>query len=236
MKIFLSDVDDLAVSTLVRPLAIAGFSCEKYVVSEKVSGIWPLHSVDEMGVVILGAGLGDFLKRNWIQHFREAGFSLPILVITEQENRDFLMSFYQAGMTDYVCVPVRTKELITRVNLLIRQTYPVEYARHVFRNDKFEFSRFPNRVMHDGKEIALTIKEFELACLLFRHIGQALSRVTIEEAIWPSSRNELSRTVDTHISRVRNKLDLKEENGYRLQQVYGYGYQLVHLESHKFTI
>ena len=90
------------------------------------------------------------------------------------------MKFNEAGMTDFICLPLRPDELVTRISLLIRQVYPSDYAANVFRNGPFVFSRFPNKVLRDGKEIELTVKEFELACLLFRHIGQPLSRVTIE--------------------------------------------------------
>ena len=90
-----------------------------------------------------------------------------------------------------------------------------------------KFGSIDNRFVSDGKEIVLTAREFELASLLFAHIGQPLSRLTLEETVWPDNENELSRTVDTHVSRVRNKLGLHEGSGFSLQQVYGYGYRLV---------
>ena len=50
--------------------------------------------------------------------------------------------------------------------------------------------------------------------------------MTLSEAIWNSEEDEFSRTIDTHVSRVRNKLGLNEKNGFSLKQVYGFGYQL----------
>lgn len=227
MKVFVADADSLSVSRLERPLVMSGFSCGKTVISGKMPESLPFHITNEFGIAVFGAGLDDVLKEVLIRQCRKSAAVFPVLVVTQADKRDSLMMFSQSGMTDFICLPVRPDELVTRVSLLFRKAYPADYDASVFRRGPFVFSRFPNRVLRDGKEIVLTVKEFELACLLFGHIGQPLSRVTIEETIWFSNRNELSRTIDTHISRVRNKLGLKEEYGYRLQQVYGYGYQLV---------
>ncbi len=230
MNIFLIDTNDVSVSSLEHPLLMSGFLCERCVIAGKMLERLSYESINAFkGVVILGEGLSNAEKEVWIRRFRELTVLFPVLVVTQMKNREGILSFDQAGMTDYICLPVRREELITRVSLLIRRAYLTDYMAHVLRNGPFVFSRFPNKVLCNGKEIILTVKEFELAYFLFKHLGQPLSRVTIEEAIWFSNKNELSRTIDTHISRVRNKLGLKKEKGYCLQQVYGYGYQLIRL-------
>lgn len=55
--------------------------------------------------------------------------------------------------------------------------------------------------------------------------------MTLSEAIWNSEEDEFSRTIDTHVSRVRNKLALNEKNGFSLEQVYGFGYQLTAVQA-----
>ncbi len=82
--------------------------------------------------------------------------------------------------------------------------------------------------MH-GKTVDLTQKEFDLALLFFRHLGRPLSRAFIHETVWSRDAELVSRTMDTHVSRVRNKLALRPENGYRLAPVYSYGYRLEQL-------
>lgn len=231
MRIFLADADILSASRLERPLSMAGFACETFASQKKFSDFLSRHP-GMKGLLVVGAGISDELKPVWIGQLREFAGSWPVLVVADVEKRDAIVSLGQTGMQDYICLPVRPRELVTRVSLLVRQAYPDEYAANVLVNGPYVFFRFPNRVLFAGKEIVLTVKEFDLARLFFEHIGQPLSRLTIRETIWSSSENESGRTVDTHVSRVRNKLGLTEENGYTLQQVYGYGYRLVRIDGY----
>ncbi|MFX5747543.1 winged helix-turn-helix domain-containing protein, partial [Acinetobacter baumannii] len=76
--------------------------------------------------------------------------------------------------------------------------------------------RMAQTIRHDGAEIVVTAKEFELADLLFRNRDRTLSRAYIMETIWRTSADLATRTLDMHISRVRAKLNLKPENGFRI--------------------
>jgi DNA-binding response OmpR family regulator len=82
-----------------------------------------------------------------------------------------------------------------------------------------------------GETIALTNREFDLAVFLFRNAGKVLSRNHILEAIWGIESDDLTtRTVDTHISRLRKKMKLGEDNGWRLSSVYQHGYRFERLD------
>ena len=74
--------------------------------------------------------------------------------------------------------------------------------------------------------IPVTQKEFALALLFFQHLGRPLSRAFIHEAVWSGDAELSSRTLDTHVSRVRTKLGLIPQRGYRLVPVYSFGYRL----------
>ena len=78
----------------------------------------------------------------------------------------------------------------------------------------------------NGAVVDLTPKEFELAALLFRNLGRLMSRGHLQEAVWGRTGDLATRTVDTHISQVRKKLDLRGESGFRVTSVYNYGYRL----------
>jgi DNA-binding response OmpR family regulator len=78
----------------------------------------------------------------------------------------------------------------------------------------------------NGEAIRTTEKEFRLALLFFRHLGKPLSRAFILESVWPENAEFSSRSMDTHVSRVRTKLGLQPARGFRLAPVYSYGYRL----------
>ena len=82
-------------------------------------------------------------------------------------------------------------------------------------------------VLLDGREVALTLKEFDLAAHLFQNPGTLVTRSRLLEAVWAVSAEVDTRTVDTHASRVRRKLKLDGSTGWTLQSVYGFGYRLV---------
>jgi len=80
--------------------------------------------------------------------------------------------------------------------------------------------------------ITMTQKEFQLALLLLANIGKALSRSDIREAVWGRNCDVPSRTLDTHVSRVRSKLGLRPSSGYLLAPLYSFGYRLENLKLH----
>ena len=91
---------------------------------------------------------------------------------------------------------------------------------------EYQLNRISQTVQIRGETIALTAKEFELADLFFRNSDRTLSRNYIMETIWRTTAALATRTLDMHISRVRSKLNLKPENGFRIFTVFGYGYRL----------
>jgi DNA-binding response OmpR family regulator len=84
-------------------------------------------------------------------------------------------------------------------------------------------------ITRDNEPVQLTTKELDLAALLLRNVGQLLSRQHLHRVIWARDVVLSSRTLDTHVSWVRNKLKLTPEHGWRLRAVYGYGYRLEQL-------
>ena len=96
---------------------------------------------------------------------------------------------------------------------------------------QFRLESKTSTVFAAGKVIHTTQREFDLAFLLFRHVDLLLSRNQIMEAVWGRRAIDAnSRTIDTHISRLRLKLDLRPETGFVLGTVYNHGYRLEQVE------
>lgn len=227
MKILLLGSDKLSVSKLASPLEAAGFDCEKWFTQKKIVEFVLRISAHEFPTLfILGADISGKPGSSLMQRIRETGFPFPVLYVVQADAFDAIVEGMVPEMTDYICLPVRPKELVTRVGILVRQAYPEMIEQQTLRYGPYVFSRYPDRVSFRGHNISLSAKEYHLGRYFFEHIGKPLSRMTLSEAIWNSEEDEFSRTIDTHVSRVRNKLELNEKNGFTLKQVYGFGYQL----------
>jgi DNA-binding response OmpR family regulator len=150
----------------------------------------------------------------------------PILMVTARADEADIVQGLKAGADDYVTKPVSVPVLIARVDALRRRAYgdasnaePEIYGGYILDTAQ-------KRAFLHGEPSALTAKEFELALILFRNANRALSRSYILDSVWGWNAELTSRTLDIHVSRVRTKLALRQENGVRLAPVYGYGYRL----------
>jgi len=160
----------------------------------------------------------------WIRHnVREP---VPVLFLTTRGEEEHIVAALEAGADDYVTKPARQQELLARIRSLARRSGLAEPDRDSIEIDGYHLDRKAISISMDGVEVQLTRREFELAWMLFDNLDKILSREYLLRNIWNVSAAVQSRTVDTHISRVRSKLNLRPENGWRLSSVYHYGYRL----------
>ncbi|HUG77288.1 MAG TPA: response regulator transcription factor [Burkholderiales bacterium] len=151
--------------------------------------------------------------------------SVPVLFVTVRDSEQDIVFALEHGADDYMVKPVRRQELLARVHALLRRAYPIE-EKKLLSFPPYDIDIQRGEVRRDGAKIELTPKEFELTVALFRNIGRLLSRGHLQESVWGRTGDIATRTVDTHVSQVRKKLDLRPESGYRVVPIYNYGYRL----------
>ncbi len=151
---------------------------------------------------------------------------IPILLVTNRRDERDIIYGLAVGADDFMCKPVRVGELIARINALIRRSkFGSSQKNHLWGN--YRFIPDSNVVEVSNKSVSLKNKEYELALFLFQNQGRLLSRQHLQEQIWGTQSSDVnSRSLDTHISSIRNKLNLRPEHGYQLISVYGFGYRL----------
>ena len=182
---------------------------------------------DSFDLVLLDWVLPDSSGPKVMHWIRETlHIKVPVLFITSKTDEENIVEALNAGADDYMIKPIRRGELIARVNALLRRAYPELTAPEVFEITDLEFHPKFSTIVRHTKRVVMTQKEFDLALLLFRNLGKPLSRSHIQESVWGRDTDLPSRTMDTHISRVRSKLALRPEQGFRLTPVYGFGYKL----------
>ncbi len=151
--------------------------------------------------------------------------SVPVLFVTLRDSEQDIVFALEQGADDYMVKPVRRQELIARMRALLRRAYPREEQKQL-SFPPFEIDIQRGEIKKEGSKVELTPKEFELTVTLFRNLGRLMSRGHLQETVWGRSGDLATRTVDTHVSQVRKKLDLRPETGYRVVPIYNYGYRL----------
>ncbi|GAA5175245.1 response regulator transcription factor [Niveibacterium umoris] len=152
----------------------------------------------------------------------------PVIFVTARDAEEDIVAALSAGADDYIVKPVRRLELLSRIDAVLRRVRPKEPERELSA-PPYRFDLANKACSLGDTLIELTDKEFELALFLFRNVGRLYSRGHLLEAVWGRNPNVATRTIDTHVSRLRTKLALRPENGYRLTPTYNYGYRLERL-------
>lgn len=150
----------------------------------------------------------------------------PVVMITARNAAADVVSALDGGADDFVVKPIERNVLTARIRAVLRRAYPSETAVGRETVAGYQFDPMTETVSWSGQSAKLTSKEYALALTLFRNLNRPLGRAYLLESIWGRHPNLATRTLDAHVSRVRRKLRLRPEFGYRLAPVYSYGYRL----------
>lgn len=184
-----------------------------------------LHSSYDL--LILDWQLPDMEGTEVLKQIRaELNWRVPVLFLTQRDSEADIITALDAGADDYLVKPARPGELTARVHALGRRTSGETEVQEALVVGPYSIDLSRRTIVHQGEEVTLTDKDFDLAVFMFQNIGRLLSRNFLLERVWGISSDINTRTVDTHVSRLRRKLDIKAENGFRIKTIYQHGYRL----------
>ena len=180
-------------------------------------------------LVILDVRLPDGSGFDYCREMRRLGLRQPILILTVQGEEVDKVLGLEMGADDYLTKPYKLRELIARVRALLRRAYgelsAVE-ADLLFVSD-LVIDRASARVTRGEKRINLTPTEFRLLVFLAQHPGQVFSRGQLMDQVWGHSADFYDdKTVNVHIRRLREKIELDPSNPRLVLTVPGLGYRL----------
>ena len=182
---------------------------------------------DSYDVLILDWLVPDMNGLEVLQWVREnVDWHIPVLFITQRDAEEDVVQALQGGADDYMAKPVKRAEMLARLQSIARRSQPSSPKSEVLEFQPYSLHRGTRSVTLEGESIDVTQKEFELTLFLFKNVGRILSRGYILETVWGQSAELNTRTVDTHISRLRRKLNINEDKGWRLTSIYQHGYRL----------
>ena len=204
--------------------------CDKF-----TSGVLLLEQlkVQNYDCVILDRQVPDMSGDVILQYLRQYSQKyIPVVMLSNLRRENDVVQGLQAGADEYMTKPFAPKELLFRVQRLIRRSSanrgtnnsPAASANN-FIVGMFEFNGFDLTVTFNDQVVKLTEREFALATILFKNIGVNVSRQALIQAGWGKDSLQ-NRTLETHIHNVREKLELNAENGWQLRSIYGFGYRL----------
>lgn len=188
---------------------------------------------ESFDILILDWGLPDGNGIDLLAWLRDQdrGRHEPVIFTTARNSEADTVAALDAGADDYLVKPVRRLELLSRLDALWRRAGSAPTAALALEHPPYRFDLEARRCEFAGEPVDLTEKEFAVAVFFFRNLGNLISRSHLLEAVWGLGAEVSTRTVDTHVSRLRVKLALRPENGYRLAAVYNFGYRLEALEA-----
>lgn len=166
---------------------------------------------------IMGIDICKILKKS------EKTSGVPIIMLTAKgEEIDRVVGF-EVGADDYVVKPFSNRELILRIKAVLRRTEPGKQSEKIIRVGVITIDTGSHVVTADGKEVVLTTTEYKLLLNLAERLGRVQSRDLLLKNVWGYNYVGDTRTVDTHITRLRNKLG---DAGELIKTVRGFGYKM----------
>jgi len=217
------DDEPREIESIQRVMAVIGHECHGFADGKSLLRGLRAQPYD---LLVLDWRLPDVEGIEVVRRLRESfGNRLPLLLTADPEDKARMTSALLAGADDFMVKPLGSAELQARVQALLRRAYPSRFERELTFGP-YHFSPLSSTIRLNGQPVRLKQREYDLALLLFRNLGRLLSREHLMQAVWGQELEAGSRSLDTHVSRLRTRLELRPENGVVLASVYGLGYRL----------
>ena len=218
-RILVVDDDSLSRTLLHRSLVQNGHR-----VLEAGDGESALAMVgrEKPDLVVLDIVMPGISGLEFCRELRRAGNALPILMLTSRNRVEDRVEGLRLGADDYLAKPYDHRELLARVEALLRRQHEHETTHTLLEVAGVRIDLREKRATRNGKEVPLTKTEWHLLELLARHPGETVTRENMLDAVWGYTYMPSTRTVDTHIWRLRRKLGMATA----IRNIHGAGYQL----------
>ena len=222
MKILLVEDEQKLAQALSRGLTHEGYAVDIVGDGKKALTRISLHRTD-YDLIILDLMLPSMDGHEICRQVREWNITIPILILTARAETETKVDLLLSGADDYLVKPFSFAELCARVRALLRR--PTEALPETLKVGGIELNPSDRRVVRDGTEIELTLKEFGLLEYFMRHPNQVVNREDLLSHLWDFNYAGFSNVVDVHVKNLRRKLSTSG-SGDILETVRGIGYRL----------
>jgi two-component system, OmpR family, response regulator RegX3 len=218
--------DDLSHSELVEYwLKLGGHDAQVFA---RAGELLNAMEQQEFDALVLDWNVGDLSGIEVLLHVREhMNSNIPVLFSTARDSEHDIVTALRGGADDCVVKPIRREEFLARLSAIALENRGAQKLYPLLKIGRICVDRSGRRISRDGIPVSLTIKDFDLAVVFLTSIGRFFSRRQLLRHVWGTDALASSRTLDTHVNRVRTKLKLTQDEGWDLRATYGQGYRLV---------
>jgi DNA-binding response OmpR family regulator len=216
-----------------EPAMVAGlrdnFEFEGYDVISADNGVAGLERAlaDDPDLVVLDVMMPRMSGLDVCKQLKAKRPSVPIIMLTARGQEIDKVVGLELGADDYITKPFSIRELMARVKAVLRRASPLPQLPEVYKFSDVEVNLRGDEVLRAGKPLELSAKEFALLAYFISHPAETLSRDRLLDAVWGYDNYPNTRTVDTHIVHLRQKLELNPEEPRFILTVHGSGYKFV---------
>jgi two-component system alkaline phosphatase synthesis response regulator PhoP len=175
-------------------------------------------------LVVLDIMMPELSGWDVLRALRQRGMDVPVILLTARGEEVDRVLGLELGADDYVTKPFSLRELLARVRAVLRRPGPRQKGEMLACGDVRLHLR-ARQAFKAGKEVKLTRKEFDLIRYLMEHPGEVLTRDRLLDEVWGYEVYPTTRTVDTHVLRLRQKFETDPERPQYIRTVHGQGYK-----------
>lgn len=224
MRIALLEDDPDQANLFMEWLKLGGHTCDHFEAGKPFIRNIKRDSYDVLILDWIVPDMDGYEVLRWVRE--NFDWPIPVVFVTAKDDEDDIVRALEQGADDYIVKPAKQRELNARIAAVARRASPVEEGSTEIEVDPFKIDLSNHEIKREGERIEVTQKEYELIVFLFKNIGRVMSRAHILESVWGRNPDINTRTVDTHVSRIRTKLSLAPETGWKLSSIYQHGYRL----------
>lgn len=180
---------------------------------------------EQFHLILMDINLPDGTGFDVCSEFRKVS-KVPVIFASARTGEDDKVKGLDIGGDDYLAKPYSLRELLARINALLRRTYGADEEEMIYRFGQVVVDAGKRTVTRDGKEIRLALKEFDLLAFLCAHSGQIVKKEEILHEVWGAFSEAEISTVAVHIRWLREKLEEDPANPQLIKTIWGIGYQL----------
>lgn len=207
--------DERAINHLIRStLSAEGYDCDCAFDGKEGADCIERKQYD---LILLDLMLPKISGYELLDYIRSTG--IPVIIISAMGQVEDRIRGLRMGADDYLCKPFQIGELVARVETVLRRA---GHSAEKLQVGDVTVSPASRQVWKHGEPVELTVKEFDLLVELIRHKNVAMSRASLYETVWQEEYTGETRTLDSHIQRLRKKLDWDQN----IKTIFRIGYRL----------